>query len=162
MAGSQLTHYLGGFASGGRQVNPAVIADADTSLLIGTRDDRVTIMKGDIGEVLIYNRALTADERRAVVVYLNKKYLYGNIDPAGDLDQDGLTNQEEEDLLTDLTDPDTDGDGLSDGDEVHKYKSNPLSRDSDGDLLSDGYEVNVSHTNPGKADTDGDSFNDYY
>src|SRR5207302_1323255 len=92
--------------------------------------DRVTIMKGDIAEVLIYNRALTADERRALVVYLNQKYLYGNIDPAGDLDQDGLTNLEEENLLTDLNNPDTDGDGVSDGDEVHKYKSNPLSTDT--------------------------------
>src|SRR6266568_1754223 len=87
MAGSQLTHYVGAFASGGRQIDPSVIADADTSLLIGTRDDRVTIMKGDIGEILIYNRALTVSDRVAVVVYLNKKYLYGNIDPAGDLDQ---------------------------------------------------------------------------
>ena len=162
MAGTILTHYLGGFASSSRVVAPAAIADADTSLLIGTRDDRVTIMKGDIAEVLIYNRALTADERRALVVYLNQKYLYGNIDPAGDLDQDGLTNLEEENLLTDLNNPDTDGDGVSDGDEVHKYKSNPLSTDSDGDLLNDGFEVNVLHTDPTKADTDGDGFSDYY
>ncbi len=162
MAGSKLTHYIGGFASGGRGVDPAVIADANTSLLIGTRDDRVTIMKGDIAEILIYNRALTAAERRAVVVYLNKKYLYGNIDPAADPDQDGLTNLEEENLLTDLTNPDTDGDGLSDGDEVHKYKSDPLSTDTDGDLLSDSFEVNVLHTDPTKADTDGDGFSDYY
>ena len=162
MAGTLLTHYLGGFASSSRVVAPAAIADADTSLLIGTRDDRVTIMKGDIAEVLIYDRALTAAERRALVVYLNQKYLYGNIDPAGDLDQDGLTNLEEEDLLTDLTDPDTDGDGLSDGDEVHRYKSDPLSTDTDGDLLSDGFEVNVLHTDPTKADTDGDGFSDYY
>ncbi len=162
MSGSLLTHYLGGFATGGRGIDPAIVADANTSLLIGTRDDRVTIMKGDIAEVLIYNRTLSADERRAVVVYLNQKYLYGNIDPAGDLDQDGLTNLEEENLLTDLNNADTDGDGLSDGDEVHTYKSNPLSRDTDGDLLTDAFEVNVLHTDPSKADTDGDGFNDYY
>ena len=162
MAGSKLTHYLGGFASGGGRIDPAIIADADTPLLIGTRDDRGTIMKGDIAEVLIYNVALAAADRRAVVSYLNQKYLYGTIDPAGDADQDGLTNQEEEDLLTDLTNPDTDGDGVSDGDEVHKYKSDPLATDSDGDLLSDGFEVNVLHTDPAKADTDGDGFSDYY
>ncbi len=37
MAGTMLTHYLGGFASSSRMVAPAAIADADTSLLIGTR-----------------------------------------------------------------------------------------------------------------------------
>src|SRR5207237_10170944 len=109
-----------------------------------------------------FNGVRPANEPRSVVDHLNKKYLYGNIEPAGDLDQDGLTNLEEEDLLTDLTNPDTDGDGLSDGDEVHKYKSNPLSRDSDSDLLNDAFEVNVLHTDPAKADTDGDGFSDYY
>ena len=136
-------------------------ACADAAERVGYRVSRVDVGR-DIAEVLIYNRALTAAERRAVVVYLNKKYLYGNIDPAADPDQDGLTNLEEENLLTDLNNPDTDGDGVSDGDEVHKYKSNPLSTDSDGDLLNDGFEVNVLHTDPTKADTDGDGFSDYY
>ena len=63
----------------------------------------------------------------------------------------------------DFTDPakaDTDGDGLSDGDEANKHKSQPLSADSDGDGLSDGDEANAHRTNLLLADTDGDSFSD--
>src|SRR5437867_1892699 len=90
MAGADMTHYYGNFASGGRPINPAVIGDGNTSLLIGTRDDRVTIMKGDIAEVLIYDRALSSADRVSVVSYLVKKYVSSNLDPAGDADQDGL------------------------------------------------------------------------
>ena len=42
-----------------------------------------------------------------------------------DCDYDGLTNAEEAALGTDPLDPDTDGDGLTDGDEVNIFKSNP-------------------------------------
>jgi outer membrane protein OmpA-like peptidoglycan-associated protein/opacity protein-like surface antigen len=77
-----------------------------------------------------------------------------------DWDKDGLTNAEEKALGTDPRNPDTDGDGLSDGDEVHKYHTNPLKQDTDGDGLSDYDEVMKYHTNPNKADTDGDGLND--
>lgn len=55
---------------------------------------------------------------------------------------------------------DTDGDGLSDGDEVLKYHTDPLKADTDGDGLSDGAEVMTHHTDPLKMDTDGDGLND--
>ncbi len=58
-----------------------------------------------------------------------------------DLDSDGLTWQEERDLGTDPSEPDSDGDGLSDGDEVHEQGTDPLSADSDGDGYDDGDEV---------------------
>ncbi len=61
------------------------------------------------------------------------------------------------------TDPlkvDTDGDGLSDGDEVLKYKTDPLKADTDGDGLSDGDEVLKYKTDPLKVDTDGDGYSD--
>ncbi len=77
-----------------------------------------------------------------------------------DNDHDGLTNAEEKELGTDPNNPDTDGDGLSDGDEVHKYMTNPLKKDSDGDGLNDGDEVNKYKTNPNNADTDGDGLSD--
>src|SRR5713101_2814930 len=54
-----------------------------------------------------------------------------------DPDQDGLTNLEEYQHGTDPNNPDTDGDGLSDGDEVHKYHTDPLNPDTDGDGLTD-------------------------
>lgn len=55
---------------------------------------------------------------------------------------------------------DTDGDGLTDYQEVNVYHTNPLVADTDGDGLTDGDEVNVWHTNPLVADTDGDGFLD--
>ncbi|MCZ2268082.1 MAG: OmpA family protein, partial [Ignavibacteriales bacterium] len=61
------------------------------------------------------------------------------------------------------TDPlkkDTDGDGLTDGDEVLKYKTDPLKKDTDGDGLTDGEEVLKYKTDPLKKDTDGGSVDD--
>jgi hypothetical protein len=55
---------------------------------------------------------------------------------------------------------DTDGDGLTDYQEVNVWQTNPLVADTDGDGLADGDEVNVWHTNPLVADTDGDGFPD--
>ncbi len=42
---------------------------------------------------------------------------------------------------TSPTNPDTDGDGLTDGQEVNIYHSNPHLADTDGDDFSDGFEV---------------------
>ncbi|HLP15397.1 MAG TPA: OmpA family protein [Bacteroidota bacterium] len=77
-----------------------------------------------------------------------------------DTDNDGLPDKVEKQLGTDPENPDTDGDGLSDGDEVNKYHTDPLKADTDGDGLSDGDEVNKYHTDPLKADTDGDGLSD--
>ncbi len=58
-----------------------------------------------------------------------------------DSDHDGLMDKQEKALGTDPLNPDTDGDGLSDGDEVNKYRTNPLKVDTDGDGYPDGEEV---------------------
>jgi hypothetical protein len=58
-----------------------------------------------------------------------------------DSDQDGLTDEEENILGTDINNIDTDGDGLFDREEVKVYKTNPLVVDTDGDGYSDGDEV---------------------
>jgi outer membrane protein OmpA-like peptidoglycan-associated protein len=79
---------------------------------------------------------------------------------SSDKDKDGIGRCDEEKLGTDPNNPDTDGDGLTDGDEVMKYKTNPLKADTDGDGLSDGDEVMKYKTDPNKADTDGDGLND--
>jgi hypothetical protein len=76
-----------------------------------------------------------------------------------DPDHDGLTNLEEFLHGTDPNNPDTDGDGVSDGDEVHKYHTDPLNPDTDGDGLSDGEEIRLG-TNPLNPDTDGDGIPD--
>ncbi len=64
-------------------------------------------------------------------------------DSSYDSDGDGLTNGEERRLGTDPYNRDTDGDRLSDYFEVRISKTNPLNRDTDGDGLSDYLEVKV-------------------
>lgn len=78
-----------------------------------------------------------------------------------DIDKDGLLNTDEEMMGTDPENPDSDGDGIIDGDEVHVYKTNPTNKDTDGDMLSDYEEIKNHKTDPTKADTDGDTLNDY-
>lgn len=58
------------------------------------------------------------------------------------------------------TNPDSDGDGLTDIAEINVYGSNPTLGDTDLDGLSDGDEVNIHGTDPTNPDTDGDGVND--
>ncbi len=83
-------------------------------------------------------------------------YIFGE----ADWDKDGLSNSHERAIGTDPRNPDTDGDGLSDGDEVKIYKTNPLKVDTDGDGLTDFDEVMKYKTSPIKPDTDGDGLLD--
>ncbi len=83
------------------------------------------------------------------------------IPDARDTDGDGLTDGEE--FYSYHTNPlkvDTDNDGLPDGAEVLTFHTNPLLADTDGDGLTDGFEVSVSVTNPAKPNTDGSGCSD--
>ena len=55
---------------------------------------------------------------------------------------------------------DSDGDGLSDYDEVNVHHTDPHNWDTDGDGLSDYDEVTIWHTDPHTTDTDRDGFTD--
>ena len=67
----------------------------------------------------------------------------------GDADGDGLTNGEEVGTYgTDPDDDDTDDDGLSDGEEVDTTSTDPLDDDSDDDGLLEGEEVDTHGTDP--------------
>lgn len=74
-------------------------------------------------------------------------------DTSCDTDGDGLPDSEESILGTDPSNPNSDDDGLSDGDEVNTYGTDPLDSDSDNDGLSDGKEV--------EAGSDPTVFNDW-
>lgn len=63
------------------------------------------------------------------------------VDALADPDEDGLPTGQELDLGLDPFDPDTDGDDLSDGDEVNVFGTQPLLFDTDGDQISDGLEA---------------------
>ena len=60
-----------------------------------------------------------------------------------DTDEDGLTRSEEKELGTDPDQADSDGDGLSDGDEVNEHQTDPLQSDTDGDSYSDSEEIDA-------------------
>lgn len=78
----------------------------------------------------------------------------------GDLDGDGLSNEREASLGTNLQAADTDGDGLSDKMEVGTYGSDPKAVDTDGDGIDDATEVNQYKTDPTMPDTDDDGLAD--
>ena len=92
------------------------------------------------------------------------------LNPSDDLENggagDGLTNWEEFQLGTDPTNPDSDGDGLSDGAEVagagSRPATDPTSSDTDGDGVSDLVETNIPGvgTDPTNTDSDEDGLSD--
>lgn len=116
--------------------------------------------------------ALRAEARGVVVgrktdqnlwVTLGTTYRWGTRSPpefrlaGGDLDSDGdgIPDWLEEVIGTDPFNPDTDGDGLSDGEEYWILFTDPLNPDTDYDGLKDGAEVHVYRTDPLNPDTDG-------
>ena len=74
------------------------------------------------------------------------------IEKEGDLDGDGLTNQEEVRRDLNMTNADMDKDGLGDGAEVKNYGTDPTKADTDGDGLRDGLELQLG-TDPGDGST---------
>ena len=77
-----------------------------------------------------------------------------------DSDADNYVDAAELEAGLDPYNPDTDGDGVADGDEVNIYFTDPWVWDSDGDGISDGEELFGLLTNPLVWDTDGDGLGD--
>lgn len=84
-------------------------------------------------------------------------YLFRDDDYDGDL----LPNRSEERLSSDVYEPDSDGDGLSDYEETEHFTSHPLKWDTDEDQLGDYYEVTVFRSRPSLGDTDTDGLGDF-
>ncbi|MEP4078014.1 hypothetical protein [Haloferula sp.] len=93
---------------------------------------------------------------QTAIFYPNGSYVMGSannlIKVQGELDTDGdqIPDRDESksgtystalDPGTDPLNPDTDGDGLNDGQEVYRHGSNPHKTDSDHDGINDAYEV---------------------
>jgi hypothetical protein len=72
----------------------------------------------------------------------------GTVATADDLDADNYPDVQEPDLGLDPNNPDTDGDGVADGDELTIYGTDPTVFDTDGDGVSDGEELFGIHTDP--------------
>jgi Bacterial TSP3 repeat/Excalibur calcium-binding domain len=76
-----------------------------------------------------------------------------NLHPtADDTDGDNLSNELEAQFGTDPSNPDSDNDGVADGDEVNIYHTDPTKFDTDGDGHGDGEELFWLHTDPLVAD----------
>ena len=73
------------------------------------------------------------------------------VEGSADPDKDGLTNDQELQQGTDPNKADTDGDGLTDGDEVRKYRTDPLNSDTDGDTYQYGAEVKAGYNPRGSG-----------
>lgn len=76
-----------------------------------------------------------------------------------DEDGDGLDREQEAQLGTSDKKADSDGDGLTDYEEVFTYGTNPYLKDTDGDGMPDGWEVKHK-LNPRLKDGDGDADGD--
>jgi len=79
--GDILTHYLNAQPNGSGTITTNT-ADGNTDLKIGTRTDGFTRMKGDIAELLIYDRGLSTLERSNAFSYLQTKYNLLNLPPS--------------------------------------------------------------------------------
>jgi hypothetical protein len=73
----------------------------------------------------------------------------------GDLDGDNYADALELEVGLDPNNPDTDGDGVADGDEVNIYGTDPYYWDTDGDGLGDGVELYDTRTDPLVFEGDG-------
>jgi TolB protein len=121
----------------------------------------VTLVIGFLGLCLLFlvpfnNMQVAANATQTASFELTQAVLSGE----GDSDSDGLINSEEIKIGTDPLKPDTDEDGLLDGEEASTYTTNPLVSDTDNDGLRDGDEVKNYKTDPHNADTDSDLLND--
>ena len=127
--------------------------------VVGVQNKRVVSSDG------YYNLTWDFAERGPILPRTTVEYRLGRgTDPlSADTDGDGLSDGQEVNVYrTTPTNADTDGDGLKDGEEVGR-DTNPLATDSDGDGLLDGWEVaqgldpvDASGENGASGDMDGD------
>lgn len=165
-------------------------------LVIGTRNggDAGNVFTGDLDEIAVWNEVLSSEAIAALAAGTSpfpqadsdeddlpdayEQSRAGNLTDLNgkddaDFDMDGITDLGE--FTTTGTDPtklDTDGDTLSDGDELagagDRPATDPLVADTDGDTLTDGVETNTgtfvdeddTGTNPTEKDSDSDGFAD--
>ena len=123
----------------------------------------------DYEEVIIYGtNATTPDTDNDGAWDYEEIVLYGTDAENLDTDSDGILDGDEisgvniTGIGTRKTNPlsnDTDGDGISDYEEVYKYHTDPTARDTDGDGLEDGKELDYGG-DPLSSDTDGDGLSD--
>ena len=105
-------------------------AETNAALWIGRGHVNAEFLwRGAIDDVRIFRGALSTQE----VADLNETF--------ADADSDGLSNQAEYQAGTDPRNSDSDGDGLTDYEEVATYFTNPQNACTAGDGIGDGWKV---------------------
>jgi hypothetical protein len=168
-AGSSQSGSVNGAVASAITVAPLWLQGAGILSLGGAREVG-RAFRGDVAEVLIYDRALSPAERQLAETALRQQYDDSDADglldvwelqhfgalgvlPGDDADGDGLTNQREFELGTDPKRADTDGDRIADGWEVLHGLDPSVpdgGLDPDGDGLSNQTEFLLG-TNPNRA-----------
>ncbi|MGY8690307.1 MAG: LamG-like jellyroll fold domain-containing protein, partial [Verrucomicrobiales bacterium] len=123
-----------------------VLDESDAALHIGAFNNALGF-EGVLDDVQVYNRALTGDEVNDLLATPGRTL--GETTPV-DSDGDGLSDAEEVTTGTDPLRKDTDGDGLEDGAEIKTHGTNPTLADSDSDSFSDTFEIRQG-TDPNDA-----------
>jgi len=140
---------------------------------IGSWDGSSNGFQGLLGDLLLYDRDLSNNERREVEDYLaiayrgvyaldrdadglrdwwERAFAGNSVETArGDLDGDSSNNLEEQTWGTDPASPDTDSDGVTDKAEL-TAKTNGLTWDTDFDLLPDSIDLLPKDPKDGHAD----------
>jgi hypothetical protein len=111
--------------------------NAPSRLTLGSLQTNLNYFQGEMADFRIYDREISAAD---VWLLANRLSVSGSAAVATlliDADSDGLDDA----IDPDPTKPDTDQDGLTDGQEVNTYGTNPSLADTDSDGVNDKLEV---------------------
>lgn len=120
----------------------------------------VQVLPKNNGIVLVTTTTNTVPESQPVTTSSNDGVLPGATstdsrilfgEPVLDTDGDGLDDNVEKEKGTNMLAWDTDGDTLSDGDEVLTWKTDPLKTDTDGDTYDDAAEIKNGYNPNGEG-----------
>jgi alpha-tubulin suppressor-like RCC1 family protein len=118
---------------------PTGTKNAPNRLTLGSLQTNINYFQGEMADFRIYDRVISTED---VWLLANRLSVSGSEAVATlliDVDSDGLDDA----IDPDPTKLDTDGDGLTDGQEVNTFGSSPSLADTDGDGANDKLEVDL-------------------
>jgi hypothetical protein len=118
---------------------PTGTKSAPNRLTLGSLQTNINYFQGEMADFRIYDRVISTED---VWLLANRLSVSGSEAVATlliDVDSDGLDDA----IDPDPTKLDTDGDGLTDGQEVNTFGSSPSLADTDGDGANDKLEVDL-------------------